>query len=191
MRGARFEKAKIMEWVSILTGAIVLFFGRRLFWLFVAASGFVAGAMLAATGLQGYSEGVIFAIALAVGVVGAILSVLLQRLTVAIAAFFAGGYLLYILAMGLGYPALALIAYLVGGILGACLSFALFDWALIGLSALLGASMIAKNLPLERNIEVAVFVVSLVLGVAVQIWQMESAVVVTAREPDAPVQDKK
>lgn len=172
-----------MDLAYVLVGAVILLFGRKLFWLFVAVSGFVAGAALANDQLHGYSQGVILAIALGAGILGAILSVLLQRLAVAIGAFFAGGYLLYTFAVNLGYPQFAWIAYLVGGIVAAGFSLALFDWALIGLSALMGASMVARGLPLERSIDVAVFIGLLILGIAFQAWQMEP-VVERVREPE-------
>ena len=87
-----------MEWLNILAGLAVLFFGRRLFWLFVGCVGFIVGFELAGDMLQGQPEWVILVIALGVGVLGAIASIFLQRVFVVVAGFFAGGYCLSTLA---------------------------------------------------------------------------------------------
>jgi hypothetical protein len=161
-----------MPWFNILAGGALLFFGRRLFWLFVAAVGFVVGARLAADTFGGEPGWVIMVIALGVGMIGALVSIFLQRLVVGIAGFLAGGYVLYTLAFGLEQEPLAWVAFLVGGIIGAILVMAVFDWALIILSALTGASVIAQNVSLDRPASALVFVVLLVLGVVVQARQL-------------------
>src|SRR6516225_10094390 len=83
-----------MEWINVLAGLAVLFFGRRLFWLFVGCVGFIVGFELAGNALAGQSEWLILVIALGVGLLGAIASVFLQRIFIVVAGFFAGGYCL-------------------------------------------------------------------------------------------------
>jgi hypothetical protein len=106
-----------------------------------------------------------------IGLVAAILSIFLQRLVVAIAGFFAGGYFLSSVAV-VAWPqnqqAIAWIAFLVGGIIGAVLTAALLDPALILLSSLAGATALAQNVPLSPPGKSAVFVVSLIVGIVVQ-----------------------
>ena len=88
-----------MSSINILVGAALVFFGRRLFWLFVAGVGFVVGMMLA-TDWLGSDAGLLnFLIALGVGVIGALLSVFLQRMAFALAGFLSGGYLAYTAAL--------------------------------------------------------------------------------------------
>jgi uncharacterized protein DUF4203 len=162
----------LMELFNILVGAALLFFGRRLFWLFVVVVGFVVGTMLATEWFGGKADSVTLLVVLLVGVIGALLSIVLQRLVVGIAGFLAGGYVLHALAVSLNYQSIAWIAFLLGGVIGAILVAAIFDWALIVLSALTGATVIAQNVPLDKPISAFLYIVVLVLGIVVQARQL-------------------
>ena len=161
-----------MEWLNILAGLAVLFFGRRLFWLFVGCVGFIVGFELAGEALQGQPEWLILVIALGVGGLGAIASVFLQRIFVVVAGFFAGGYCLSTLAptaLHMQGDAILWISFAVGGLLGAILSIALLDPALIILSSLAGATAVTQNVPLEPSARTVLFIVLLVLGIGFQV----------------------
>jgi hypothetical protein len=163
-----------MEWCNILIGLAVLFFGRRLFWLFVGCVGFIAGFEIAGDVLAGQPEWVILVIALGVGVLGAIASVFLQRIFIVVAGFFAGGYCLSTLAptaLDAKSEVIPWIAFAVGGLLGAVLTAALLDPALIIMSSLAGATAVSQNAPLEPSARTVLFVLLLVLGIAVQVGQ--------------------
>jgi hypothetical protein len=163
-----------MEWLNILAGLAVLFFGRRLFWLFVGCVGFIVGFELAGNMLQGQPVWVILVIALGVGVLGAIASVFLQRIFIVVAGFFAGGYCLSTLAP-MAFDAkgeiIPWIAFAVGGLLGAILTAALLDPALIIMSSLAGATAVSQNVPLNPSVQRLLFVVLLVAGILVQAGQ--------------------
>jgi hypothetical protein len=163
------------EFINIAVGASLLLFGRRLFWLFVAGAGFLAGATLATDWLGAKAGPVTVLIGLAAGILGAVLSLFLQRAAVAVAGFLSGGYLLYTLALGSQHASLAWIAFLTGGVLGAILVVATFDWALIGLSALTGATVISGNIVLEPFLSTLLFFGLLILGVGVQAAQWTRA----------------
>jgi len=165
--------------INILVGAALLLFGRRLFWLFVAGIGFVVGMMLATEWLGSNAGLLNFLIALGVGVLSALLSVFLQRMAFALAGFLSGGYLVYTLALGSRYESMAWIGFLAGGVLGALLLLAMFDWALIGLSALTRATVITQNVPLDPSNSALLFFVLLVFGVIAQARQLR-------RVPPAP-----
>jgi hypothetical protein len=163
-----------MEWLNILAGLAVLFFGRRLFWLFVGCVGFLVGFELAGEALAGQSEWLILIIALGVGLLSAIASVFLQRIFIIVAGFFAGGYCLSTFAptvIPVQNEAPSWVAFAVGGLLGAILTAALLDPALIVLSSLAGATAISQNVPLDQSVRTLLFVVLLVLGIAVQTGQ--------------------
>src|SRR2546425_11407672 len=98
-------KFRAMAPLNILVGALLLLFGRRLFWLFVAAMGFIVGTTIATEWFGRGSAEMYLAIALVLGIVGAVISLFLQRLAVGTAGFFAGGYVLQTLAAGWGYAA--------------------------------------------------------------------------------------
>ena len=157
--------------MDILIGAALLLFGRRLFWLFVGGVGFIVGFNFAGQVLQGQPDWMILAVAIVVGLLAAVASIFLQRLVVAIAGFFAGGYFLSAVAtvaMHNPSPAVPWIAFVVGGIVGAILTAALLDPALILLSSLAGATAIAQNAPLEQANKGILFIVLLVVGLVVQ-----------------------
>jgi hypothetical protein len=103
-----------------------------------------------------------------VGLIGALLSIFLQRIAAGVAGFLAGGHILYTVAFELKYDSWSWIAFLIGGILGALLVLALFDWALVILSALTGATVVVENVPLDQSTSAILWVVLTVLGVAVQ-----------------------
>ncbi|HEU5396387.1 MAG TPA: DUF4203 domain-containing protein, partial [Verrucomicrobiae bacterium] len=157
--------------MNILIGSALLFFGRSLFWLFVGGIGFVAGFEIASDAMTAQPQWVILAIAVGAGLVAALLSIFLQRLVVAVAGFFAGGYFLSSLADALWqhHPsAVRWVAYLVGGVVGALLTAALLDPALIVLSSLAGATAICQHVPLDESGRGILFMALLALGIVVQ-----------------------
>src|SRR6266704_6503451 len=123
--------------LSVLIGAVILFFGRKLFWLCVAAVGFAAGVEVAPHLVHEPSAILSLSVAIVFGFIGALLAIFLQKVAIAVAGFLAGGKL----AMAIAAAFFAQhahyfgITFLVGGIIGALLLLALFAWALIVLSS--------------------------------------------------------
>src|SRR5437868_10029777 len=156
--------------LSILIGAIILFFGRKLFWLCVAAVGFAAGIQVAPHLMHEPTPILQLSIAVVFGFIGALLALFLQKIAIAVAGFLAGGKLAMALvaafiAEGARYPG---IAFIVGGIIGAILLLALFDWALIVMSAVVGAYLICHTIVLPQTGATILFVGLAVIGVVVQ-----------------------
>ncbi|HET9800577.1 MAG TPA: DUF4203 domain-containing protein [Chthoniobacterales bacterium] len=156
--------------LSVLIGVVVLFFGRKLFWLCVAAVGFAAGMQVAPHLMHEPSEVLQLSLAIVFGFIGALLALFLQKVAIAIAGFLAGGKLATALvaafvAEGARYPG---IAFIVGGIIGAILLLALFDWALIVMSALVGAYLIKETVPLPHTGSILLFVGLVAVGIIVQ-----------------------
>ncbi|HEV2318551.1 MAG TPA: DUF4203 domain-containing protein [Verrucomicrobiae bacterium] len=167
-----------MQWINIFVGAVLLLFGRRLFWLFVGCIGFIVGFGAASALFPGQSPMLIFLIALGVGVLGAIAAVFLQRLVVGIAGFLAGGYFLSavaVTALHTHQSAIQWIAYVIGGIVGALLTMILLNPALILLSSLAGATAISQNVPLSESNKGILFAVLLIVGIIVQAMQYRPA----------------
>ena len=156
--------------LSVLVGAVVLFFGRRLFWLCVAAVGFAAGMELAPLLMHEPTTVLQLSIAIVLGFIGALLALFLQKIAIAIAGFLAGGKLAMalvaaFLAEGARYPG---VAFIVGGIIGMILLLSLFDWALIVMSALVGAHLIAHTIVLPQTGATILFIGLAALGIVVQ-----------------------
>ena len=156
--------------VSILLGIILLVAGRRLFWLFVAAVGFLYGLNFAPMLFTGGTELTHLLIALGCGLLGALLGVIAQKIAVAIAGGLLGGYfaseLLYGATWHHHFPT---IAFIIGAIIGAVLVLMLFDWALIIWSSIAGSILIVHSFPhLAESERSILFLALAVVGIAVQ-----------------------
>lgn len=129
-------------------GMILLVMGRRLFWLFVGVVGFVFGFHLARRLLPHQPHSTAFVIGLAMGLVGALLAVSLQKIAIAAAGFLAGGHLLpqAVKAFGMATHQNHWVLFIAGGIAGAVLMSLAFGFALIVLSSLMGADLILQAL---------------------------------------------
>ena len=156
--------------ISVVVGAAILLFGRKLFWLFVAALGFAVGLEIAAYFMKEPPQWLTLVVALGCGLIGALLAILLQKIAVAVAGFIAGGRIAWALAAAffVDHAHYRGITFLVGGILGACLLLALFDWVLILLSSIEGAHLISSGITLPEKGMMILFIALAVIGVIVQ-----------------------
>ena len=164
----------------LLLGVLLLFLGRRLFWLFVGAAGFIGGVLAAPYILPHQGELFTLVIALILGVLGALLAIFVQKLAVAIAGFCGGGALAVVLGApllggtGFTYPG-AWLCFLIGGLVGLVLMLMFFNWALIILSSLDGAHLVIRGITpilgsryLPRHHYPILFILLAVIGIAVQ-----------------------
>jgi hypothetical protein len=167
--------------VGALIGAVVLFFGRKLFWLCVAAIGFAAGVELAPRLVHEPSALLSLTIALLLGVIGALLAVFLQKIAIGVLGFLAGGKLAGAIAAAffVHYAQHSTIIFVVGGIIGAILLLALFDWALIVVSSLIGAHLIQSAIVLPASGSTIVFIGLAVIGILVQAASLRGSRAIT------------
>ncbi|MFL6589251.1 MAG: DUF4203 domain-containing protein [Chthoniobacterales bacterium] len=156
--------------ISVIIGAAILLFGRKLFWLFVAALGFAVGLEIAAYFMKEPPQWMTLLVAIGCGVMGAMLALLLQKLAIAVAGFIAGGRIAWALAGAffVDHAHYRGITFLVGGILGAILLLALFDWVLILLSSIEGAHLISTGITLPEKGTMILVIALAVIGVIVQ-----------------------
>ncbi len=155
---------------EILLGAALLVAGRRLFWLFVGAMGFILGLFLAALLFRGQPQWVILVASLALGLVGAALARSFQQIMLVIAGFIAGGYIITTLirTFHLNIPVNPQILFVLCGLIGAALVTSLFDWAVITLSSISGAALVVDNFRPGQQIAGILFLVLVAVGIAVQ-----------------------
>jgi MFS family permease len=161
----------ISAFLTLALGILLLLFGRRAFWIFVGVAGFIAGLTFATMFMHGQPELVILLIAIVAGIIGAFLAIMLEGLAILIAGFLAGGYLATTLAVSLGMTIASgnWVVYIIGGIIGLILVAALFDWAIIILSVLLGADLIMSGLSIPSSPYYWVIIlVLIVVGIVVQ-----------------------
>jgi hypothetical protein len=149
-------------------GVLLVFYGRTLYWAFIAVVGFLVGFELATELLAEQVESVRILVALLGGVLGAILGLLAQRAAFAIGGLFAGGYLALALAHAADLPGEPLIWFVIGAILGAIVAALIMDWAIITLSSLAGAAAIVAELHLSDSIATLLFVALSAIGIIIQ-----------------------
>ena len=156
--------------LTIIIGIAVLLLGRRLFWLFVGAVGFLVGVELAGRFISAQPQWVIILIALVIGLIGAALAVVVQQIAIAVAGFLVGAAVSasIIAFLGLQLGRAEWIPLVVGGIIGAFFVIAIFDWALIFLSSLTGAVLIVQALEARPAVAPWVFLGLLIVGIVVQ-----------------------
>jgi hypothetical protein len=156
--------------ISVIIGVAILLFGRKLFWLFVAALGFAVGLEIAAYFMKEPPQWMTLLVALGCGVIGAMLAILLQKIAIAIAGFIAGGRIAWALAAAffVEHAHYRGLTFVIGGILGALLLLSLFDWVLILLSSIEGAHLIGNGITLPEKGAMILFIALAVIGVLVQ-----------------------
>jgi len=156
--------------IEAILGTGLILFGRRLFWLLVAGTGFALGVELVSRFLQSLPTWEALLLALGAGLIGALLAVFFQQAAMAVLGFIGGAYVLVRLFNLIGDPLRihSWLIGLIGGILGVVLVYLLFKWALILLSSLIGASMVAQALQLHNLSGVAVVAVLVIIGIIVQ-----------------------
>lgn len=159
----------MIELINVLLGGALLLAGRKLFWLFVGAIGFVTGLQLADTFWQG-PDGLTIIFSLILGVLFALLAIFLQTIAIGIAGFFAGGFILTALAgmLNMDTSAIFWIIYVIGGIIGLVVVIYLFDWAIITLSSLAGASLLVQGFLSQGAAGGLIFATLVIIGVVVQ-----------------------
>jgi hypothetical protein len=155
--------------INLLLGAALLVAGRKLFWLFIGIVGFITGVQLAARFWPGPEWTAIVA-GIIVGILFALLAVFIEALAIGIAGFLIGGFILTTFTNMLGFTdgLLFWLFFAIGGMVGLLLVMFLFDWALIVLSSLAGASLVVQSLFAQGGPGGLVFIGLFLLGLLIQ-----------------------
>jgi hypothetical protein len=134
-----------MNFLLVASGVVLLALGWKLFWIFVGVLGFAAGLQAAQIFFGPQPFWVLWAVGLMCGIIGAVLALFFQKLAIGIGGFVAGSIIALHLTLMMGHDPGAVVA-LIGGVGGVVALYLLFDWALIILSSLVGASFIIEAL---------------------------------------------
>ena len=166
---------------AIVVGLLELFFGRVLFWLFVGIGGFLIGWFLIPYFFPSVTGWLHMVAGVALGLIFALLAIVFLRVMVAIAGFFVFGGAAVLVGRDLGAtlttgsPAYWIV-YVVAGVIGAIILFALLDWALVVLTSLAGAGSVSRGIFYfvhgPRWAEWVLFAVLFILGVAFQAYRL-------------------
>jgi len=155
--------------IALVAGLLLLFFGKRLFWL---AAGLVA--FLFGYQLFGNLFGVWWSLLIGVilGIIFAWLSIKFIKMAAYFIAFLAGAIALPFLMGIFGIEMSWFFLALIGGAIGLILVAVAFDWGLVLITAWAGASAVTFGLKqwltLDGTIGLVVFLVLMVVGV---FWQ--------------------
>lgn len=156
----------------IIIGLMLLLFGRRLFWLFVAFSGFMVGFQFSEMMIPYSSQWIQVTVALGVGIVGALVAILIQRMAFVLAGFFAGLYMVMLATHSFAHSDIFAFWFILGGVFGAVAGYVFIDWAIIALSAMIGAGLIVNALigvlRFSPAISMICFMILSVIGALVQ-----------------------
>jgi len=162
-----------MNVLQPILGAVVLLFGRRLYWAFVAILGFLVGMQFGEIAFADQPESMTFLIAICIGALGALLAVFAQRFAFGLGGFYVGGYLALNLAKAGAITSNIWLWFAIGAILGAIIAIILMDWAIILLSSLAGAGAIVDVLVLTPTVSLVLFIGLAILGIVVQSRQLQ------------------
>ena len=155
--------------LKLAVGAVLLLWGRRLYWLALGGLGFVLGLDLARQYLH-LDAGAELIVAAVAGLAGAFLAVVAQKVAVTVGGFGIGAVLAYTLASPWAADLRSGIWWIaiLGAVAGVCFAAFLFRAALIVVSSLVGALLITQGLALTQTQESWVLLVLLAVGVMVQ-----------------------
>lgn len=162
-----------MQVFQFLAGALMLLFGRPLYWALVAVLGFVIGFDLVQQMALVESQFLEVLIAVGAGLLAGGMAVAFQWLAFGLVGFLSGSFLLEAFMaryeIGAGNET---VWYLVGGVIGAIVALMLVDWAVIVLSALAGAMMISGQIQVEEQTRALIMVGLTIVGVIFQRRQL-------------------
>lgn len=163
-----------MASLRIIAGLVLLILGRQLFWVFVAVLGFVMGMDLATQLIPDAGDLTVLSVALIAGILGAGLAYFFYQVAIAAAGFLAGGRIGVDLVAALmpSSQQATWLAFIVAGVIGAVLLLLVFDWALIVISSLLGASFLVQEIPTPASMSGLLFIILVIGGIAVQAQMM-------------------
>lgn len=161
--------------LNISIGFITLTTGRQLYWLYAGGVAFVSTLIVAPVYFSLPMGENLFIISLGIGVIVGLLAALLGRVAAALALFLAGGYLLKSLPEILGWDRgdITLIFIIIAGLAAVLLAFTWFDFSLILLSSLTGASLIVQTINLSRFNTIIAYFGLVIFGIITQLILMQ------------------
>lgn len=154
--------------VNVIAGVVLLLAGRKLFWLFVGLIGAYVGFEGARLFMADQPQWLVFLVAVAAGLIGAIVAMLFERVAFALAGFYAGAYLALLAAERFVPGVFGTWAFIVGGALGAIGAALIMDWAIIVLSSMVGAALVVSSLGLGDLGSLLVYAGLVAIGIVVQ-----------------------
>jgi len=159
-----------MEISKIILGLVLLIFGRKLFWLSIGIAGFLIGLELTHLIFVVETLWLQVLIALALGCLGALLAMLVQRLAFTLSGLIAGAFLALKASQVYGpFSHTIVLLLIVGfGIVGAVVATKTMNAAITILVCLVGAAAIVGGLSLEPTQRILIFLSLTGAGLLIQ-----------------------
>jgi hypothetical protein len=163
-----------MQIAKVIIGAIVLFLGRELHFLFAAAMAILIGFRLTPLLPPGWPVWSQYAFVAVLGVLAAIFPLIHERLGYVVSGFLAGGYLL-VEYYAPGVLTLPLLTFLIGGVVGALFLGLFTEWALMLVSSIMGAYYVGSYFALPWITQILVTSGLFIIGALTQVvlWYMQ------------------
>lgn len=159
--------------IALLVGSLSLFFGRRLYWLFVGVIGFILGLTVGPMLFNNLNPTWQLILTLVIAGVFSLLAVALSKFMVPLAGAIGLGWLVYLLAYSRLEQWAVVLLTVISAIIGVLVAWFFFDWGLMIFSSLSGAILTTRGLlsliPSMANFVAIIFLVLLILGLIVQI----------------------
>ena len=169
--GLATESLATQSLALLAAGGLLLFFGRRLFWLFIAVAGFLAGAILADIYVSTDAEATRWIVALLCGGLASLAAIFLQKIVVSLggAVIAAYGTWWYLGLTWAPFDTWQWLVVVVSGIAGLLLARLVFDIGLVALSALAGAVLVLEGVGVGSETSRWLLPVLIVVGGLVQL----------------------
>ena len=155
--------------IALVAGLLLLFFGKRLFWLDAGLVAFLFGYQLFGNLFSVWWS---LLIGVILGIIFAWLSIKFIKMAAYFIAFLAGAIALPFLTGIFGIEMSWLFLAMIGGAIGLILVAVAFDWGLILITTWAGASAVTFGLKqwltLDGTLGMVIFLVLMVVGV---LWQ--------------------
>jgi hypothetical protein len=159
--------------ILLVLGALTLFYGRKLFWIFAALVGFIFGLMVASQLALNVTDFIRIMIAIGVGVLCGIVAVYAEKLMILLVGFLGFGILGYLLINLFDFsPSINWVVFLVTGSLGAVYITRHLEWIIIIISTLIGAIMVSmgmgKFIQINFLVDLLIFIALFAAGIFFQ-----------------------
>ena len=152
-------------------GFILLAAGSQLYWLFAGAMTFLVSIFITPEFSQTTSQRDLIIYSTTAAFVSILLAVALKKWVVALAGFFAGGFLSFTLPKVIGWTTFQFSwwIFIAVGLVCAFLIVFSYGLAVMLLSSLVGAALVAENLHISVATPSVVFILFFFLGFAIQL----------------------
>ena len=156
-----------------IIGAILLFLGRELNFLFAGAMAALLGFRLTPLLPAGLPVWADAAFMITLGVIAAIIVLINERLGYFLSGFLAGGFLL-VEYYAPGVLTVPWLPFVVGGVIGSLILGLLTEWALILVSSGIGAAYVLNLFRLDPTAEILVGAGLFIVGALTQVIIMQA-----------------